>query len=342
MGVAVASDGTVFVSDLFNDRIQYFDPAGTYLGQFGSTGTGNGQLDSPRGIDFGPDGNLYVADTYNHRIQVFTPAGTYLRQWGSFGTGNGQFDAPRDLAVDAVGDVYVADSFNDRVQKFDSDGTYLLQWGTSGTADGEFNFPRGVDISATGGVFLTDSFNDRVQVFDNAGGFLGKFGTSGTGDGQFDATYGLAFGPGGDLYVGDIGNSRVQRFTPIGILANDTDPDHPLDTLTATVDTDVASGTLILSPDGTFTYDPDPDYFGPDSFVYRVCDSTAACDTATVTLTVGPVNDEPSFNRLGNIGLGEDTSTIVAGGFTIHGYGFSARFVSDADDILAGACIVIF
>ncbi|MBT8193302.1 MAG: tandem-95 repeat protein [Acidimicrobiia bacterium] len=305
-GLAVADDGTVYVADGFNDRIQYFDPNGAYLGQFGGTGTGDGQLDSPRTLDFGPDGNLYVADTYNYRIQVFTPTGTFLRKWGSFGTGNGQFDAPRGLAVSNLGIVYVADSFNDRVQYFDSFGTYLGQWGSTGTANGQFDFPRAVELDAAGNVYVADSFNNRIQVFDDSGGYVASFGAGGTGPGEFNGSYGIAFAPDGSLYVGDIGNSRIERFVSRGILTNDLDPDLPGDALTVSVFTDVSNGTLALNPDGSFTYDPDPDYFGPDSFVYQVCDTTPTCDTATVTIVVDPVNDVPLFAAGSNAAVFED------------------------------------
>ena len=41
------------------------------------------------------------------------------------------------------------------------------------------------------------------------------------------------------------------------------------------------------------TYDPNPDYNGPDSFTFRVNDGTANSAVGTVTLTVTPVNDTP-------------------------------------------------
>ena len=55
---------------------------------------------------------------------------------------------------------------------------------------------------------------------------------------------------------------------------------------------DVANGNLTLNPDGTFTYDPDPNYNGPDQFVYVLCDSVG-CDTATAYITVFNDNTPP-------------------------------------------------
>ena len=56
-----------------SSRIQLFDPAGTYIGEAGSHGTGDGQLRSPQGIAFNGDGTaIAVADRDNVRVQVFT------------------------------------------------------------------------------------------------------------------------------------------------------------------------------------------------------------------------------------------------------------------------------
>ena len=57
--------------------------------------------------------------------------------------------------------------------------------------------------------------------------------------------------------------------------------------------TDPLHGTVVVNPGGTFTYTPNPDYNGPDSFTYTITDANGDKSTATVTLTVRPVNDVP-------------------------------------------------
>ena len=76
-----------------------------------------------------------------------------------------------------------------------------------------------------------------------------------------------------------------------GVLANDTDGDG--DTLTATKVTNPAHGTLVFNADGSFTYVPDADFHGVDSFTYRASDITDLEDIATVTITVNSLNDAP-------------------------------------------------
>jgi VCBS repeat-containing protein len=77
-----------------------------------------------------------------------------------------------------------------------------------------------------------------------------------------------------------------------GILANDQEFD--LQALTLTKLTDPLHGDLTLNADGSFTYVPDPDFFGTDSFTYTVFDGTSTPSApATVTITVDPENDAP-------------------------------------------------
>ena len=76
-----------------------------------------------------------------------------------------------------------------------------------------------------------------------------------------------------------------------GILANDTDPN--LDPITAVLDTDVATGTLSLSSDGSFIYTPTIAFNGVVNFTYHATDSQLDSNVATVAITVTAVNDSP-------------------------------------------------
>jgi len=76
-----------------------------------------------------------------------------------------------------------------------------------------------------------------------------------------------------------------------GVLGNDTDVDG--DALTAVLVSGPSHGTLTLNSNGSFTYTPAADFNGSDSFTYKANDGQADSNTATVSITVTPVNDAP-------------------------------------------------
>ena len=80
-----------------------------------------------------------------------------------------------------------------------------------------------------------------------------------------------------------------------GVLANDTDPAEN-SALTALIVTGPSHGTLTLNADGSFTYIPNANSNGPDSFTYRASDGTSFSNIATVTIGVTAVNDAPVAN----------------------------------------------
>ena len=76
-----------------------------------------------------------------------------------------------------------------------------------------------------------------------------------------------------------------------GLLANDSDSDG--DTLTVTLVTGPAHGTLELNADGSFKYTPDADFYGTDTFTYAAVDGAINPSEATVTITVAAIADAP-------------------------------------------------
>jgi DNA-binding beta-propeller fold protein YncE len=109
-------DGTVWVLDALNFRVQHLDSRLRHLGQFGTHGDGSGHLALPRGLTVDPDGHLYVSDAQFDLIQLFDPDGRLLLTVGRRGDGNGEFWSPAGLACDAAGTLVVADAGNRRIQ----------------------------------------------------------------------------------------------------------------------------------------------------------------------------------------------------------------------------------
>ncbi len=124
---------TVYAADRYNNRVQFFTPAGEFIGQWGD-------LRLPQSVRKGPDGAFYVAEL-SHRVTVLDRAGTVQARWGDGvdvddvevggvalalpnapsrspmvqgrvpnDPGPGLFCAPHGIAVDSEGSFYVAES----------------------------------------------------------------------------------------------------------------------------------------------------------------------------------------------------------------------------------------
>ncbi|OQY29366.1 MAG: hypothetical protein B6244_03910 [Candidatus Cloacimonetes bacterium 4572_55] len=73
---------------------------------------------------------------------------------------------------------------------------------------------------------------------------------------------------------------------------------------------DSGTTTITNASTGMATYTPSPDYFGQDEFLFLVCDDSSACDTATVSITVNPINDPPVANSQ-QVSTDEDTDLDI-------------------------------
>jgi uncharacterized protein (TIGR03663 family) len=226
--LAIAADGSLYVVDSDNHRIQHLAPDGGPLHVWGSFGDVNagpvegGAFNQPWGIGLGPDGSVYVADTWNHRVQKFNAQGEFLTMWGYFGQGEQPeaFWGPRDVAVDSAGRVYITDTGNKRVVVFDGDGNFITQFGSAGMGPGQFDEPVGLAIDANGLVYVADTWNQRIQVFqeDEAGNFLpfrsweflGWYGQS------LDNKPYLTVDNQGSVFVADPEGYRIVQFSDTG------------------------------------------------------------------------------------------------------------------------------
>jgi len=171
-GLAVAPDGSLYLADSKNYRIQHLSPTGEVLhvwGSFADILAGDappGTFNEPWDVAVGPDGAVYVTDTWNHRVQKFTADGQFLTMWGFFGTAEtpAAFWGPRSVEVDAQGQVFVSDTGNKRVVIFGPDGDYINQFGVLGFGPGQFDEPVGLALGSDGQVFIADTWNQRMQV----------------------------------------------------------------------------------------------------------------------------------------------------------------------------------
>ena len=120
----VGPDGTLYVVDGGNFRVEAFNPDGSFKFTFGSVGRMPGQFARPKGIATDKQGNIYVVDTAFGNFQIFNPKGKLLMFIGSRGQSGdpGKFMLPAGIAVDADGRVYVVDQFFRKVDIFRPSG----------------------------------------------------------------------------------------------------------------------------------------------------------------------------------------------------------------------------
>lgn len=212
-GVAFDPAGNLYVADQFNHRIVKYNAGFAPIGEFGTLGTGPGQLTYPTNLAISPDGTrLYVTELGGNRVSMFSPAGTFLGSFGSSGTGAGQFDHPWGIAVEGTGLVYVADQYNHRIEVFSATGTYISQFGSFGTAPGTYHNPVGMRFDGTGDLYICDQLNNRVQKVDRNGLPLTTWGTFGYANGQFYNDWCVLPTSDGHIWVGDSYNYRLQVF----------------------------------------------------------------------------------------------------------------------------------
>jgi len=235
-GIAVASDGTVYVVDRSNYRIQYFTPTGSFLGKWGSKGEGPGEFVSPEGIAITPQGDVYVTDIKTNRVQCFTSAGSYVREWRFESAEPGQYwegespDTAVAIDISPNGRVYVVGDMSDEVREYTPAGSLIREWGdTSYWGPGEPGWyagapppagslwsPYGIAVASNGDVYVVETGSDRVQYFSPNGSFKGMWGKSGREQGDFRSPGSIAVSTNGDVCVADRLNARVQLFSASG------------------------------------------------------------------------------------------------------------------------------
>ncbi|HWO74086.1 MAG TPA: hypothetical protein VNN21_11075, partial [Dehalococcoidia bacterium] len=166
-GLFVDGDGSLWVADARNNRIQKFDSQGRFLAAFGRGGTGAGSLREPWSLAVDANGFVYVADTWNHRIVKFSPEFQPVATWGRAGSGANagplELFGPRDIVIAADGSLWVTDTGNKRLVHYAADGTPLGIVGGEGTAPGQFSEPVGLAFDAAGDLYVADTWNGRLQ-----------------------------------------------------------------------------------------------------------------------------------------------------------------------------------
>jgi len=245
-GIAVSTDGSLYIADSYNHRIRRVGTDGIITtvagtGQSGYAGDGGpaaaAQLSQPTDVAFGADGSLYIADfNNNQRIRkvgtdgfITTIAGNGLR--GYSGDGGPATQAkllfPESIALSPDGVLYFSTD-SQHIRRVGVDGVIssVAGSGVGYAGDGglatqaRFNFPKSVAIGQNDSLYIADYYNDRVRRVDadgiintvaggNGRGYAGDEGPS--TQAKLYLPQDVAIGPDGSLYIADTYNSRIRR-----------------------------------------------------------------------------------------------------------------------------------
>jgi len=139
--VKSAPDGSLFVVDGGNFRVQKLDADGKFISTFGSIGRMGGQFSRPKAVDLDKDGNIYVTDAAFGNFQIFNPDGNLLLAVGVRSAVKGPTHSmlPAGVAVDGDGRIYFADQFYQKVDVYRPIELGLTEGFTNKDLRGKYN-----------------------------------------------------------------------------------------------------------------------------------------------------------------------------------------------------------
>jgi DNA-binding beta-propeller fold protein YncE len=123
VAVAISQDGTDYVTDAWNQRVQSFIPSndGTVyfpLQQWDVNGWFGQSLENKPFIAVNAEDHVFITDPEGYRVIEFANTGEFVRTWGDFGIGPTEIGLASGIAVDAEGYIWVTDAGNNRILRY--------------------------------------------------------------------------------------------------------------------------------------------------------------------------------------------------------------------------------
>ncbi len=310
LGFSVAIDGDTAVVGAPQDggrgAVYIFVRSGDSWAQTAKLTASDGAAGDFLGDSVAIDGDTIVAGTSRDDIGANVNQGsayTFARTGPAARTETAKLTASDGAAFDGLGnsvaidgDTIVAGAFGDDVGANENQGSAYTFARTGGdrtqtakltASDGAAGDNLGASVAIDGDTIVAGALGDDVGANVNQGS-ASVFFAANRAPTVRDDSY----------------TTREDRTLSVpapGVLANDSDPEGQ--GLRAVLVRTTAHGRLTLRADGSFTYTPDRDYSGPDSFAYRVRDPRGArSNVAMVRITVTAVADAPACTITGTAG----------------------------------------
>lgn len=163
-GVAINGEGTIYVADTGNQRIDAFSQEGVFLFGFGPK-VGPYMLQEPTAIAWDAAGFVYFVDKGLKKVIKCEPSGAFIAAWGEDGDGPGQFKSPVSLAFDGQNYLYTLDAELKRVSVHTKDGKWLADFFAGGKQERELLDPVAVAVQGDK-LVIADKGKSRVVSYD--------------------------------------------------------------------------------------------------------------------------------------------------------------------------------
>jgi DNA-binding beta-propeller fold protein YncE len=118
VGLALGPDGSVYVADTWNARVQRFAPNLLPFTTWSIRGWRSDSINNKPYLAVDNAGRVYVTDPESFRVLIFDSEGNYLARFGRFGEDITGLGLPNGIKVDAAGNIYVADAGNHRILQY--------------------------------------------------------------------------------------------------------------------------------------------------------------------------------------------------------------------------------